>query len=87
MTFTTKYFERCFWPHTVKRNVVAGSPASAWSLLIDNFILKHIAKCIITEAYCILENQNFELTIKELETFIAAINARGVTEESALPFY
>ena len=64
----------------VKRNVFAGSPASVWRLLIDNFILKHIAKSTITEAHCILQYQIFELTIKELETFIA----RGVTGKSAL---
>ena len=34
-------------PYT-KRNVFTGSPASAWRLLIDDFILKHIAKCTIT---------------------------------------
>ena len=36
-------------PYT-KRNVFAGGPASAWRLLIDDFILKHIAKCTISEA-------------------------------------
>ena len=66
--------------------MVIGSPASAWHL-IDNFILKHIAKCAITEAYCILQNQKFELTIKEFETFIAVMYAQGATEKSALPWY
>ena len=68
----------------VKRNVFSGSPASAWRLLIDNFILKHITKCTITKARCIVQNQNFELTIKKLEIFIAIMYARSVAGKSAL---
>ena len=71
----------------IKRSVVAGSPASAWCLLIDNFILKHIAKCTITEGHCIIQNQNFELTIKKLDTFIAVMYAQGVTGKSVLTLH
>ena len=54
----------------------AGSPASAWRLLIDDFILKHIAKCTITEAHRQLQHETFALTIEELEAFIAVMYAR-----------
>jgi len=50
-----------------KGNVFAGSPASAWRLLVDNFILKHITKRTVTEARRQLHNQTFALTVEELE--------------------
>ena len=59
-------------PYT-KRNVFAGSPASAWRLLIDDFILKHIAKCTITEAQRQLQDETFTLIIEELEAFVAVM--------------
>ena len=34
-----------------RRNMVAGSPASAWHLRIDSFILKRITICTITEGH------------------------------------
>ena len=64
----------CPTPYT-KRNVFPGSPASAWHLLIDDFILKHIAKCTITEAHRQLQDKTFALTIEELEAFIAVMYA------------
>ena len=73
-------------PYT-KRNVFAGSPASAWRLLIDDFILKHIAKWTITEAHRQLQDETFALTIEELEAFIAVMYARGTTGKSALPLH
>ena len=73
-------------PYT-KRNVVAGSPASAWRLLIDDFILKHIAKCTITEAHRQLQDEKFALTIEEIEAFIVVMYARGATGKSALPLH
>jgi len=70
-----------------KRNVVAGSPASAWRLLIDSYILKLIVKCTVTEAHRQLQNQTFALTIEELEAFIAVMYARGVAGKSSLPLH
>lgn len=70
-----------------KRNVFAGSPASAWRLLIDNFILKHITKCTVTEAHRQPQNQTFALTVEELEAFIAVMYARGVAGKSDLPLH
>ena len=87
--FAAKYFERekLQGPTSyTKRNVFAGSPASAWRLLIDDFILKHIAKCTITEAQRQLQDEILAQTIKELEAFIAVMCAREVTGKNALPF-
>ena len=50
-------------PYT-NRNVFAGIPASAWRLLIDDFTLKHIAKCTTTEAHRQLQDETFALTIE-----------------------
>ena len=70
-----------------KRNVFATSPASAWRLLIDDFILKHIAKCTITKAHRQLQDEIFALTIEELAAFIAVMYAQGATGKSALPLH
>ena len=70
-----------------KRSVCAGSPASAWRLLIDNYIVRHITKCTVTEAHRQMQNQTFALTIEELERFIAVMYARGVTGKSSLPLH
>ena len=64
------------------KNVFAGSPASAWCLLISRFILKHMIKCTITEAHRQPQNQAFDLTVEELEAFIAIMHERGVTRKS-----
>ena len=73
-------------PYT-KRNVFAGSRESAWRLLIDDFILKHIAKCTITEAHRQLQDETFAPIIEELEAFIAVMYARGATGNSALSLH
>ena len=51
--------ETCRPTSYTKRNVFAGSPANAWRLLIDDFILKHTAKCIITEAHRQVQDVTF----------------------------
>ena len=73
-------------PYT-KRNMFAGRLASAWRLLIDDFILKHIAKCTITEAHRQLQDETFALTIEKLEAFIAVMYAQRATGKSALPLH
>ena len=57
--------------------------ASSYFLLI----LKHIAKCTITEAHRQLQDETFALTIEELEAFIAVMYARGTTGKRALPLH
>ena len=73
-------------PYT-KRNVFAGSPASAWRLLIFDFILNRIAKCTITEAHRQLQDETFAPTNEKLEAFIAVMYARRATGKSALPLH
>jgi len=70
-----------------KRNVFAASPASAWRVLLNSFILKHITKRTVTETHRQLHNQTFALTVEELEAFIAVMYARGVTGKSDLPLH
>ena len=65
----------------------ADSPASAWRLLIDDFVLKHIAKCTIAEAHRQLQDETFALTIEKLEAFTSVMYARGATGKSALPMH
>ena len=42
-----------------RRNIQAASPASAWRLFIDKFILKHIRKSTITVAHRQPKTKNF----------------------------
>ena len=70
-----------------RRNIQATSPASAWLLFIDKFILEHIRKCTITEAHRQTENEDFCLTNNELLAFIAVMYARGVTASNDMPYY
>ena len=62
-------------------SVCAGSPESAWRLVLDNFIVHHIRKCTVSEAHRQMQNQTFALTVEELERFIAVMYARRVTEK------
>ena len=70
-----------------KRHVLAGSPASAWRLLIDKFILQHIKKCTIVEAQSQTKSQNFTLNDEELEAFMAVIYAQGVAGKNDRPVH
>ena len=65
----------------------AGSHASTWHPLINDFILRHIAKCTVTDAHRQLQDERLALTTEELETFIAAMYAQGATGKSALPLH
>ena len=71
----------------VHRNIQATSPASAWLLFIDKFILEHIRKCTITEAHRQTKNEEFCLTNNELLAFIAVMCARGVTGSNDMPYH
>ena len=42
-----------------RRNIHVASPAIAWLLFIDKFILEHIRKCTITEARRQTKNEEF----------------------------
>jgi hypothetical protein len=58
-----------------KRNV-GNNVSSAWRLFIDESMLRHIKKC--TEAEAVLNNEeNWKISLEELDAFIAIIYARG----------
>ena len=46
-----------------RRNVRINSPASAWRLIIDKFILEHIRSCTVTEAHLQTRYEDFTLTV------------------------
>ena len=54
-----------------RRNIQAASPASAWLLSMEKFILEHIHKCTITEAHVQTKNEEFCIANNELFAFIA----------------
>ena len=70
-----------------RRNIQSASPASAWLLFIDKFILKHIRKCTITKARRQTENKEFCLTNNELLAFVAVMYARRVTGSNDRPYH
>ena len=80
--------KNCPGPSSYARRIIqTASPASAWLLFIDKFILEHIRKCTITEAYRQTENEEFCLTNNELLAFIAVMYARGVTGSNDMPYH
>ncbi|XP_068222576.1 uncharacterized protein [Palaemon carinicauda] len=60
-----------------KRCITVGTPASAWRLMIDKFIIQHIKNRTIAEAPRQNKSQNFSLNDEELEAF-TFMYARGV---------
>ena len=68
------------------RNIQALSPASAWLLFIDKFILEHIRKCTITEAHRQTVNKEVCLANNELLTFIHFMYTRGVIGSNNMPY-
>ncbi|GBM91588.1 hypothetical protein AVEN_164195-1 [Araneus ventricosus] len=58
-----------------KRNV-RGNVSSSWRLFMDKSMLSHIKKC--TEAEAVLNNEeNWTVSLEEIDAFIAIIYARG----------
>ena len=70
-----------------RKNIQAGSPAGAWLLFIDKFIIEHIRTCTITEAHRQTGNEEFSLTNNELLAFIAVMYTRGVTGSNDMPYH
>ena len=68
-----------------RRNVKTNSPASAWRLFIDKFILEHIQSCTVTEAHRETGSDGFTVTIEELEAFISIMYIRGVMGKNDMP--
>lgn len=60
-----------------KRKIVEGSVLSAFNLLIDNYIIKHIQECTETEARSKLKCENWSTTYEEISAVIGIMFARG----------
>ena len=60
------------------------SPARAWRLINNDFILEHIRKYNIDEAFRQTKNEKFTFSTENLETFIDIVYARGVSGKSHL---
>ena len=66
-----------------KRNIMSGCVTSAFELIIDTHIMKHIKECTETEAGRVLKN-DWTVTVSELRSFLAVLFARGAYETRAL---
>lgn len=61
-----------------KRQIVEGRVLSAFSLLIDDFIIKHIQKCTESEARTKLKCESWVISYEEIYAVIGIMFARGV---------
>ena len=66
-----------------KRNIMSGCVTSAFELIIDAHIMKHIKDCTETEARRVLKN-DWKITVSELRSFLAILYARGAYEVRSL---
>ncbi|KAL6418248.1 hypothetical protein ACFW04_012249 [Cataglyphis niger] len=67
----------------VKRNIMADNLVSAFSLIIDNYIIKHIQKCTEEEGSRIL-GYDWTTSLPEIRAFIGILYARGAYEAKNL---
>ncbi|XP_054729834.1 uncharacterized protein LOC129238721 [Anastrepha obliqua] len=67
-----------------KRYIENDKPISAWRLLIDEYILRRIKECTEKEAHDKSQNETWNLSLDELDAFIALIYARGAYNMSHL---
>ncbi|XP_072377221.1 uncharacterized protein [Diabrotica undecimpunctata] len=61
-----------------KRNVRNNCVVSAWHLIINDSMLRHIKECTIAEAHQCLKNDTWTITLEKLEAVLAIMYARGV---------
>ena len=66
------------------RRVVHDSPMSAFKILFDEVMLRHVQYCTTTEARR-SGNQNWNITLDELEKFLGLLIARGLIGGRNLP--
>lgn len=67
-----------------KRQIKSASATTAWNLLINEPILKHIQKCTNMEAER-RGQPDWDVSLSELEAFISLLYARGVIGARNLP--
>ncbi|GBP34891.1 hypothetical protein EVAR_26480_1 [Eumeta japonica] len=59
-----------------KRNVDE-TCKSAWQLIVSKKIMQHILECTMEEARCELQDNDWYMTMEELDAFIAVLYIRG----------
>lgn len=64
-------------PTSYARRGISEKYVTAWRLLIDDTILRHIQKCTEAEAHHRLGHSNWSLSLQELEKFISILYVRG----------
>ncbi|XP_026471361.1 uncharacterized protein LOC113375647 [Ctenocephalides felis] len=62
-----------------KENIITGDLVSAFSLIIDNYIIKHIKQCTEEEGSRISE-YDWTTSLPEIRAFIGILYARGAYE-------
>jgi len=67
-----------------KRNIVADCTVSAFSLLIDEALLKNIQMATQQEAHRQLGNNEWSMSLEEVNAFIAILYARGAFGSNTL---
>lgn len=68
-----------------KRHICSDKPLSAWRLIINEKILRIIKECTDAEAKRILQNDSWNISLQELEAFIALLYVRGALAAKGLP--
>lgn len=66
-----------------KRNIMLGCVTSAFELIIDRHIMKHIKDCTETKAHRVLK-RDWTITVAELRSFLEILYARGAYEARSL---
>lgn len=64
-------------PTPYARRQIGDKFITAWKLLVDDNILRHIKTCTETEAHRVLGHSNWSITLQELDKFISILYARG----------
>jgi hypothetical protein len=71
-------------PTPFAKRLIGSNEGSAWRLMVDECMLKHIQNCTITEARQKSGDELWDLSLDELDCFFALVYARGVLGSSGL---
>lgn len=64
-------------PHA-QRHILEGSVKTAFNLLIDDSMIRHIKKCTEAEACRKLQTETWSISVDEINAFLSILYARGV---------
>jgi len=67
------------------RNVVGDSPLSAFKILFDESMFRHIQKCTNAEGQRVTKEKDWFVTLDELDKFIGLVICRGIIGGRNLP--